>query len=477
MNHRLSLKLDVSQEVFVESESIKASLTISNNDSQPIRLEDLTISNNPIFFKIVDKSGKEFSCSLQSLRERDGVGETPPLEKTWLDLKPGGSKAIRVDLVSLLPRLPVGVYEVTAYYRTSPLSFLLSNKAFFEIVKMNCIYAKTTLDYAWYDNTPFYTAWVHENGGARYLFSMISSSNSPQNVLSNERVRKIAGFKEALCSIPAVLEQERRHIIWTDGNVTNIGLITNDAITHIGQLDGDYGATISPPITTEYGELKFLTLSKKGDESIFFLVRVLSNNELDIKEVFRGVGNVGQHSIIFDKNRSPHIAFTLDNAIFYMEAVDGNVFKAKKVFGDIGSKVFVKLIERFSAVDMRYRVLLNYTLQEDNRIVSSNFDPVDSKHLSNYYIPLPIRNLSILQVMLDDANSPYFLLGDGDGNLWLKGSRGEMERATLDGEKYPGNLIAPTLLLSSSYNVNYGIYLRYVKGGEFVYRKLKALRA
>ncbi|MEM3403374.1 MAG: hypothetical protein QXJ17_02305 [Nitrososphaeria archaeon] len=478
MSYKLSLKLDVNKNLFIESESIKVCLTIYNADIQTIRLEDLTISNNPVFFKIVNRSGQEFTCSLQSLRDRDGVGEKPPLEKTWVELKPGASKTINVDLMSLLPKLPINVYEVMAYYRTSPLSFLLSNKVMFEVLKMNCIYAKTTMDYTWYDNTPFYTVWVNEDKEGRQLFSMVNSANAPQNVISNNRVTKVAEFKEILCSLPLTLEQERRHIIWTEGHMINVGVIKNGELTSVEALSGEYGVPLSPSITTEYGELKFLTLLKRGNDFHFFFVRVLPSDEVDVKEVFKGTGSIGQYSIIFDKNRLPHVAFTLDNTIFYLRigGLFNKGFELREIFKANDSKIFVKLMERFSVVDRGYKVILNYTLKEGDKMVSNSFDLVDFKHLSNYYIPLEIEDLCILQMVLDDINSPYFLLVDEDGNLWFKGAKDGIERATLEGERYPSNIVAPTLLLSSRYNVNYGVYLRYVKDGDFVYRKLKTLR-
>ncbi|MEM2538692.1 MAG: hypothetical protein QXE38_05220, partial [Candidatus Methanomethylicia archaeon] len=84
----LSLLLGIDRDLFVRFESIVVHVSLVNNSFEPITVEDLTATNDPLFFRAVNNFGGRFKGSLQSFWIRDEVSEIPVRKKSMITLNP-----------------------------------------------------------------------------------------------------------------------------------------------------------------------------------------------------------------------------------------------------------------------------------------------------------------------------------------------------------------------------------------------------
>ncbi|MEM1547275.1 MAG: hypothetical protein QXP91_12565 [Candidatus Methanomethylicia archaeon] len=476
----LSLSLSIDRDLFARFESIKAHVSLINKGFKSIVIEDLTATNNPLFFIASNSLGNRFKGSLQSfwLRDDESMKFSPPeIEKSVTVLKPGESKEIDVDLINVFNDLPEGNYNVYASYRLCALSFLKSNIVSFRIVKSKPIYSITFQDYARNDMIPIRTSWINKGEDGFYIFLMANSQNQPSNIIYNHRILKINSFKDVYPSIPSTYGQEVNHILWIDDAI-HILEILNCNLENIRVLNKSIGRILHPSLTTEDGELRFLTLLNEGSKFLIYLVRVPFRGEVEIRNVFRFEGVLGRHSVVFDSDWNPYIAYSLNDTIYCLKVYVDNGFNVKYMVLDRvkGSILNLHFSNAYMDEEGGNHIVLNYIAQENGKLYSYLIDVDSGKHIYHLYIPIEGENLKLIQVLLDYDCKPYFLFQDYSGALWFKPYNGGFIKATGEDERCPGNVSYPVMLISSKYSSNYEISLRYIKNESiFTYKRLKKL--
>ncbi|MEM2541095.1 MAG: hypothetical protein QXX13_07495 [Candidatus Methanomethylicia archaeon] len=475
-SRNLLLLLGIDRDLFVRFESIVVHVSLVNNGLKPIAVEDLTATNNPLFFRAVNNFGGRFKGSLQSFWMRDGVGEVPVRGKSMITLNPKEAREIHVDLIKIFNVLPEGNYKVYAYYRLGTLSFLKSNIISFRIVKSKPIYSITFQDYARNNMIPIRTSWINEGEDGFYIFLMDCSYNLPSNIISNRRIAKINGLRDITYSIPSVYGQNVEHVLWVDNDTLYVAEIINGGLGNIRRIKRPIGYILNPPLTTEDGELRFLTFL----EGLVKLVRIPFKGEVMVDDVLKLRGLLDKYSIVFDMDSNPYLVYNLDRKIYYLKINiydQANIDRRVDLLAEANNPVLnLHLSNAWRYDEDSYRISLNYVVQENNKLCSYLIDVDNGKHLSHTYTPLEDMKLKLIQVILDYDYNPYFLLQDSLGTLWFKSYDGELIKATGEDERCPGNVSYPVMLISSKYSRKYGIYLRYVKNeSTFTYRKLKRL--
>jgi len=482
-NAGLLLSLSIDRDRFVRYESIKAHVSLINKGLKNIVIEDLTPTNNPLFFIASNSIGGRFKASLHSfwMRDDENMKLSPPVvEKSLTVLKPGQFKEVDVDLINIFNDLPEGDYIVYASYRLCTLSFLRSNNVSFRIVKAKPIYSKTFQDYARSSTVPIRTSWINDGDDGFYVFLMDCSCNLPSNIIFNHRLLKIDCLRDVVPSILSTYGQSVEHTLWVGVDALYLAEILDGSLKNIRRISKSIGSPLLPPITAEDGELRLLTFLREESESTVYFVRLPFGEDLRIDEVLRFRELLGRYSIVFDMDCNPHFAYSLNGKIYYLNVKVYDQFSVEGVVNVLANVNYPIIDLHLSNIWMngKYCVVLNYVVQENNRLCSYLVDVENRKHISHLYIPIENMDLKLLQVILDYSCNPYFLFQDSSGALWFKPYSNGFIKVTGEDEKCPGNVGYPTMLISSKYSFNYGVYLRYIKNKSiFTYRKLREIES
>ena len=474
--HNPSLLLSVSRNLFARFESILVYVSLVNEGLKPINIEDLTPTNNPLFFIASNSIGGRFKGSLQSFWMREGVGEIPVKGKSMITLNPREARGIYVDLIGVFGVLPEGDYKVYVYYRLGQLSFLKSNTIGFKIVKAKPIYSKTFQDYARNNTIPTRTLWVNEGNDGFYVFLMDCSCNQPSNIISNRRIVGISSLRDITYSIQSTYGQSVEHILWIDNDTLYVVEIVDGDLKNIRRIKTSIGYVLNPPLTAENGELRFLTFLE--GEALIKLLRVPIKGEVMVDDVTRLRGVLDKYSVVFDLDSNPHLVYSIDRKIYYLKInIYDHIEKTSGLLAEVEDPVLsLHLSNAWRYDEGSYRISLNYVVQKNDKLYSHLIDVDSGKHISHLYIPIEDLKLKLIQVILDYAYNPYFLLQDSSGALWFKPCDDELIKVTREDERCPGNISYPVMLISSKYSRKYGVYLRYIKNKSiFTYKKLKKL--
>jgi len=471
--HNLSLLLSVSRNLFVRFESIIVYVSLVNEGLKPITIEDLTPTNNPLFFRAVNNLGGRFKGSLQSFWMREDVGEIPVGGKSMITLNPKEARGIYVDLIRIFSVLPEGDYKVYVYYRLGQLSFLKSNTIGFKIVKAKPIYSKTFQDYARNNTVPTRTLWVNDG---LHVFLMDCSCNLPSNIVSNRRIIEINSLRDITYSIQSTYGQNVEHILWIDNDTLYVVEIVDGDLKNIRRIKASIGYILNPPLTAENGELRFLTFLE--GEALIKLVRIPFKGEVMVDDVIRLKDILDKYSVVFDLDSNPYLVYSIDRKIYYLKInIYDHIEKTSGLLAEVEDPVLsLHLSNAWRYDEGSYRISLNYVVQKSDKLYSHLIDVDGGKHISHLYTPIEDVKLKLIQVILDYAYNPYFLLQDGLGALWFKPCDDELIKVTGEDERCPGNISYPVMLISSKYSRKYGVYLRYIKNESiFTYKKLKRL--
>lgn len=476
---KLSFSIKIERNIFVRSESIIAHISLLNVGLEPIKVDDFTIKSNSLHFKAVNNLKDKFEGSLRSQLIRDGVRDFPIKGKDEVTLSPNGLKENDVDLINILGEMPEGEYKAISYYMIGDLSFLKSNAINFKIVSSNPRYSNTFQDYLRNDAIGINSVWINEEEDGRfYVFLMENSCNFPPNIISNKRLFNIDNLKEISFSVPSTDEQEVKYFVWNEKDAIYVATMIKDEFDKVRKIMTPVDQLILPALTTDDFDLKVLTLSKNGEESRINCVVVPFDKEPKTYGVHRFKGSFDKYSITFDGDDMFHFAYNVDGKICYIRANPKDLpdFKVKPIiFGESKEQVVnVHLFNSWLDEGNNYHVILEYAIKEANKMRSNIVDPERNIELSHLYIPIKVNELKLLQVILDYECNAYFLFHDRSGSLWFGSKDGGLLKITEEGERCPGNIDQPIMLISSYYSHMYGIYLRYVKNkSSFIFKDLK----
>jgi hypothetical protein len=482
----LKLSLSVDRESYVRSESINVEVALMNISSHAVRVEDMTMRNNPLHLHAINNSGQEFSGSLQSPRARDGLRFPPVKEKSMTLLQPKNKITIKIDLLDILGELTEGDYEVKATYVFGGILFVESKPVSVKVLKSTPNYSKTYLDYLRINSYPVRTTWINSEEDGFYLFIMENSQYQPSNIRSNRRILKTDESQKACPSILSSPEQLTEHVMWIQEDPPRIATLEKRVLKEVKKVKIPIRNfnILEPPFTSVDGSLYFVVVSKEGDTTTLRLVGLPSVGKIETEEICRFSSDFTRYCIIYDEESRLHMVWSSESGSIFYTWYD--LEQSIKAEGEPKMLVTFKppmldlqLSKACEDEEGNLQLLLHFANYEFPNELHSHLISVDSKkELSHSFFPLPEQaSLVLIQTVLDLDCRPHYLFQDGHGALWFKAFEGaELLRATEEGESYPGNVDDPVLLVSSNVSANYGIYLRYIKDrSRFIYKKLESL--
>lgn len=480
---RLSLKVD--RESFVRGESINLEVSLLNNSSYPIKVEDLTLRNNPLYFYAINNLGERFSGSLQSPRTRDGLTPPPVMEKSMILLQPKTQRVTKIDLLNILGELTEGDYKVAATYSSEGILFVRSKIIFIKVLKSAPVYSETFQDYLRVTSHPIRTTWINREKDGLHLFIMENSQYLPSNIRSNRRILKIEEIQKVIPSILASRGQGAEHLMWIQADTVRVASLDQRVLKDLRaiRLPAPSFQILEPPFTDEDGTLYFVVVSKEKDVTIFQLVSCSLEGEIKTEEICRFRGDFTKYCIIYDEEPRLHMTWASESGDIFYTWFD----LEKSVKAESGPKMLVRSkppildLEVSKACEDDYgnlQLLLHIVNYESLNELHSHLINVGTQEtvLHSFSLLPELNGLRLLQTILDLECRPHYLFQDRLGSLWFKAFEGGLVRVTGEGETCPGNVDYPVLLVSSNLSLNYGIYLRYVKDrSSFVYKKLESL--
>lgn len=482
----LTLSLKILRESYVEGESIDLEVSLINDTSVSILIEDLTIFNNPLHFQAVNNLGKEFSGSLQSSRIKDGLSFPPIRDKPMFLFEPNSEKTVNIDLLEIFGELPEGDYTVKATYVSGGIRFVRSEPIFFKVLKSAPVYSKTFQDSLRATSNTTRTAWINREEDGFYLFIMEDSQYYPSNLRSNRRILKIDEIQRAYPSMLGSPDQDAEHLIWSQAGTARVATLQQRVLRDVKavRLKVLNFQILEPPFTTKDGKLYFVVTSKEGEQTIFKLVSYSLEGKAEIEEICRFSGGFAKYCIIYDVEPRLHVAWASDSGEIYCTSyglekpisAKGEPRMLTKGKAPILDVQISKACETYTEnLELR---LLFADYETPNEFHSHLINAESGENLSHSFFPLPEqKSLVLMQSVLDLQCRPHYLFQDNAGVLWFKAlESAELEKVTGESETYPGNVDCPVLLASSNMSRNYGIYLRYIKDmSRFVYKKLESL--
>ena len=482
----LKLSITTNRESYVRSESIDLKVTLLNNSSRGIQIEDLTINNNPLHIYAVNNAGKEFLGSLQSPRNRDGVPFPPLWQESLILLDPKTRIAVDVDLLNILGELAEGNYEVKARYISQGILYVESNKLSLKILKSTPSYSKTFQDYLRVNNCLIRTAWINSEEDGLYVLIMENSQHNPSNIRSNRRIIKIDEVQKVCPSILASPEQYNEHLMWIQDETLKVATIEQRVLKDVKgiKLPIQGFQILEPMFTSENGKLYFIATLKKKAMTIFQLITYSDGDTVEIEEICKFEDNLTKYSITYDEKPRLHMAWASEvGNIFYTWIDIEQAIMAKGVpkIKATGTPPILdlQLSKACENEEGNFQLRLNFVnYASSTKLQSQLINPETGREVFHSFHELPeLEDLMLLQTVLDLECKPHFLFQDRKRQLWFKSFRSVKPiRVTEEGEAYPGNIDYPVMLVSSNQSRHYGIYLRYIKDQErFIYKKLTLL--
>jgi hypothetical protein len=478
------LSISLKKKVLIRAESAILSISLLNDWSEPLKLQDFTLSNNPLKFAVVTQGRKLFR-SLLSRRIRDGL-QIPVIEqKTMMTLKPKTSKTIQTDLLRIFGELPEGEYKLSAKYSSGLLS-AKSKAISFKIIKSDPVYSKMNRDYLRAKINTIRTAWINKQNNEFDLFLMENSQYYPQNVLSSRKMLTIHDIQKVYPSLTASPDQKAGHLLWVQNKLLKVITLHKGAIRDVTSHNLTFSnfQVLEPSISDKNGNLHFVIVVKDRGTSSFQLLTLSCQEIISSREICGFTGGFTKYDLIFDEKLTLHLAWGLPSGkIFYTWLGIQDLMRRNKrpqiIIEGKPPILDLQLSKACEDNQGNLQLLLNLVSLASPTTLSSQLTNVNTgREVFNSTHELPeLANLVLLQTILDLQCKPHFLFRDGEGALWFKSFKDAIPaKITASGEAYPSNIDYPALIVSSSGNRNYGIYLRYIKEkSNFVYKKLVSL--
>jgi len=464
------LKLELAGGRFVWSESIPAKVRLTNSTVKPILIMDFDLANNPLTVNAVSGNGARLRGTLRSPLNRDGETTLPFRSGAKKRLGTGEFLEKEIDLINLLRELPEGTYKVRASYWLGGINYARSNIVMVEIVQAQPEFASTLQDYSRNLMLPIRTCWVNQDGKDRFLYLMESSNNNPISTISNMRIATLGNTEMPSPSLQSVLGQGSSHVLLQGGGYLRVIEVIGVKATECFRESFEEKLLL-PAMTTEDGELRFLSCSPRDEISVTLNLLPHAGGLLR-QTLFSLDGTIERHAVGFDDDCNPHLFFSSGR----------NVRRAKISIEKGRGEAEVSMVASFekqvldlhayndwSGNDGVQGMAIGCTLQEDGEIGSFLIDSENGKHISHTYIPLEGRRLEIMQVALDYNHVPYFLFRDENNSILFRCA----DSGFILIEEEGAEIGYPTLLVASKYSRRYGIYIRYISGGRFLNRLLK----
>lgn len=482
----LSLSLKTDKKSFVRTESIILEVSLVNNRSTSIEVEDLIVRNNSLHFSIINKLGKTFLGSLQSPKIRDALKFPPVRKKSMILLQPKTKKVINIDLLNIFGELAEGDYKVKATYTSKSMLFLKSKTLSFKVLKSEPVYSTTVQDYLRVTSHPIRTAWINREADGLYLFIMENSQFLPSSLRSNRRILKIEEIQKVIPSILASRAQNNEHLILVQGDTVRIASLDERVLKDVKTVRLPIASSriLEPTFTDEYGQLYFVVVAKEGDLTVFHLVGYSLEGKIETEQICRFNGDITKYCIIYDEESRLHMAWASDSGDvfctwFDLEESIKSKGKPKMLLTGKPPILNLQLSKACEDYEGNLQLLLNFVNFESPYELHSHLINVDTQEavLHSFSLLPELRDLTLLQTILDLECKPHYLFQDRFGALWFKAFQAtKVVKVTEKGEIYPRNIDYPVLQVSSDLTRNYGIYLRYVKDmSHFVYKKLESL--
>jgi hypothetical protein len=477
---KLSLKLDKTS--FFRSESITLLVSILNDSSYRIRIEDLSISNNSLFFFAINEQREKFSGSIQTPDIKDGLPINPIEEKILVTLEPKGRQSTKIELLDVLGELPEGQYQAKGTYLTG-LVFIESQPISFKILKSKPVYSITERDYMRTEISPTRTAWVNEEKNGLHLFVMATSQYKPSNLRSNRRIMKIDKIQKFYPSILARPDLEIEHLLWIEERKVKIAVVINKGLKEVRSIKLPISNPIilEPPLSNYEGRLLFVVASKKNNASQFYQVSHSFAGKTTIEEICTFNGDFTKYCVIYDEDLMLHVAWATEVGKIFYTAFDSEKSKMARGLPRIiaeGKPPILDLQLSKSLMDENgnLQLLLNFVDYKSPIDLHSKLINVETmrEHSQSFHYLPELEYLTLLDTVLDLECKPHFLFHDKEGALWFKSFEdAKPARVTEKDEIYPNTVTYPTLIVSSNQSRNYGIYLRVIKNNtKFVYKQL-----
>jgi len=481
---QLKLSIKIEKEILIRAESAILSISLLNDGSESIALEDFTISNNPLKFVALTQ-GRKLSGSLLSRRIRDGLQIPVMEEKTVMTLEPKTSKTIQTDLLRIFGELTEGEYKLKAKYSSGPIS-AKSKTISFKIIKSKPVYSQINRDYLRNEINTIRTAWINKEKDEFQLFLMENSQYFPPNILSNRRMLTLCSIQKVHPSLIASPDQEAEHLLWAQDNQLKVVTLHGGTFRDVTDLNLAFSnfQVLEPSISDKDGNLHFVIAVKDKDTSSFQLLTLSHLGAISSREVCGFAGDFTKYSLVFDEKLTLHLAWALPSGkIFYtwLSIQDSRRPNAQPQSPVEGKPPILDLQLSKACEDKEgnLQLLLNLVSFASPAKLQSQLTNVETgREVFHSFHELPeLGDLILLQTILDLECKPHFLFQDGKGALWFKSAKDATPaKVTAEAEMYPNNIDCPVLIVSSSGNRNYGIYLRYIKDKtNFVHKKLVSL--
>jgi hypothetical protein len=485
-NRNLSLSLKLQRKSFVTTESIIIEVTLLNNSETSFNLEEIAVVNNSLHFFASEKYGTEYTGSLQSSGTRDGLRVPDVHRKPTFRLESNAKRSASVDLLGVLGVLPSGNYEIKGLYTSGGLWFVWSNKVSFNVINSTPVYLRTAQDSLRATSNTIRTAWINKEGEGNYVFIMENSQFLPANLKSNRRILKIGVVGKVYPSILASTEQDFEHVLVIETEVVKIATLQKQVLKDIKTIKLDVANydILEPLLTAEDGTLHFAVSLRDNDYTVIRSVTCSLKGEIGGRKICRFKGKITKYCIIYDEQPRLHLTWTLQSGeIFYtfLDISNPTEAECKPKMLVRGNSPILDLQLSNACQDEKggFQLLLNFVDYVSlTKLHSQLVNTETGAAVFHSFSQLPeLKDLILLQTILDLQCRPNFLFQDHKGALWFKSFKSaKAEKVTVEGESYPGNIDSPVLLVSSDITRNYGIYLMYIINKKsFIFKKLESL--
>ena len=467
---------------YVRGESIPVSVSIENKGSLPMKIDDFTVSSETLQVRMIDSSGERYSGSPLSWLKREGI-PVPPTKKNSILLGSGQKKTVLIDLVKIFGELGEGTYRVKATYHSGGILFVNSKVFKVKVVSAWPVYSFTPKDLFQLD-APIRTAWVNFEKNRFYLFILESSPNMPSNIWRCRRIAELEGRQEPQLSLLESSDQRYEHVLWYNQKAVTIMTVLRTQQPEFKKLMPylQIQKIIGSPFTAEDGTLFLLILAddESGSADLFTLS---PDGRTKLMKFLSLKGKLVECSVIFRRRRA-YTVYMLEKepALHYLELdLDkGEVCTKKSIALEHIKTHYTGLALSYACRNEEGERMLcaHIMAEEGGRYHSQVIDVRQGRNVSSLFFPLAEQmKPKLLDLILDPECMPHYLFQDQWGALWYQSPKEiGLRKVTADDETCPGNVVSPTLLISSPFSRHYGVYLRYIKdGSHFVYKNVETL--
>ncbi|MEM3403986.1 MAG: hypothetical protein QXJ17_05595 [Nitrososphaeria archaeon] len=479
----ISVSVDFEEREYVRYESIPLSVSIENKGSLPVKIDEFTVSSETLQVRMIDDSGERYSGSPLSWLAREGI-LVPPKKRKSFFLSSGQKKSISIDLIKIFGELKEGTYRVRVTYHSGGVLFVDSKVFKVKVVSAGPVYSFTPRD-LFQLNAPIRTVWVNYENNSFYLFILENSPNMPKNIWSCRRIMELESRQEPQLSLLESYDQRYEHVIWYSQKSVTILTILRTQKSEFKKFTSylPFHKIIGPPFTIEDGTLFLLIVSKDDKWGSASLFTLSPDGRAKLTKFLSFKGMLVECSVLF-KRRRAYIVYMLEKepVIHYLELDLNNyeVCTTRSITLESIKTPYTGLTLYYACRDKEgERMLCAHIMTEEvGKYCSQVIDVGRCRNVFNLFFPSAERmNLKLLDLTLDPECMPHYLFQDQWGALWYQSPKEiGLQKVTADDEICPGNVVSPTLIISSPSSRHYGVYLRYIKDrSHFIYKDVEKL--